>query len=102
MTAPTAATTSPPITDPLGLHARPSVKVNKLARTFQARIEIARAAEGPWVDAKSIVKVTALKAPRDTVLHIRAEGEDAAAAVAALAGLVARNFEEEPTSVATG
>jgi phosphocarrier protein len=102
MTAPTAETTSIPIKDPLGLHARPAVKLTKLAKTFQSRIEVARDAGGPWIDAKSVAKVMAAKAPRDTVLHIRAEGDDAAAAVAAIAGLVARNFEEEATRAAPG
>ena len=94
--------TSPPIRDPLGLHARPAVKLTKLAKTFRSRIEVARDADGPWIDAKSIVKVMAAKAPRDAVLHIRAEGDDAEAAVAAIAGLVGRNFEEDATHAGPG
>jgi len=38
--------------------------------------------------------VMATKAPKDTVLFFRAEGTDAAAAVAALIGLVKRDFED--------
>jgi phosphocarrier protein len=82
------------ITHEVGLHARPSVKFTKLAKTFAAEVEIALAANGPWFDAKSIVKVMATKAPKDTVLFFRAEGTDAAAAVAALIGLVKRDFED--------
>ena len=82
------------ITHDVGLHARPSVKFTKLAKTFAARVEIALSADGPWFDAKSIVKVMATKAPKDTVLFFRAEGTDAAAAVAALIGLVKRDFED--------
>jgi phosphocarrier protein len=48
----------------VGLHARPSVKLTKLAKTFAAEVELATAREGPWIDAKSIVKVMALKARR--------------------------------------
>lgn len=83
------------MTHAIGLHARPSVKLTKLAKTFTAQIELATAgAEGPWIDAKSIVKVMAAKAPKDTTLFFRAQGEDAAAALAALTALVERDFDE--------
>ena len=84
----------------VGLHARPSVKLTKLAKSFGCRIEMARPASGPWIDAKSIVKVMAMKAPRDTTLHFRAEGDGAAEAVNALSGLVARNFDEDHADAA--
>ena len=79
-----------------GLHARPSVKLTKLAKTFSSRIELAVAGEGPWIDAKSIVKVMATKAPRDTILYFRAEGDDAKVAVDSLVALVASDFEDAP------
>lgn len=84
------------ITNPTGLHARPAVKLTKLAKAYCARIELAFAVEGPWIDAKSVVKVMALKAPRGAVLHFTAEGGDAAAAIAALLDLVRRDFDEAP------
>ncbi|TIR65389.1 MAG: HPr family phosphocarrier protein, partial [Mesorhizobium sp.] len=49
----------------------------------------------PWFDAKSIVKVMAAKAPKGTVLHIRARGDGASNAVEALVGLVQRDFDED-------
>ena len=82
------------ITHDVGLHARPSVKLTKLAKGFGAAIEIAGTAEGPWIDAKSIVKVMAMKAKQHSTLHLRASGADAAAAVAALTSLVQRDFDE--------
>ena len=85
---------------PVGLHARPSVKLTKLAKSFGCRIEVAQQASGPWIDAKSIVRVMAMKAPRDTTLHFRAEGDGAAEAVNALSGLVARNFDEDHADAA--
>ena len=84
------------LTHPVGLHARPSVKLTKLAKTFASRIELALTADGPWIDAKSIVKVMATKAPRNSVLHFRAEGDDAKAAVDALIALVVGDFEDAP------
>jgi phosphocarrier protein HPr len=82
------------ITHDVGLHARPSVKFTKLAKTFPAQVEMALDAGGPWIDAKSIVKVMAAKAPKGTTMHLRAEGEGADAALEALVDLVARDFDE--------
>lgn len=88
------ATASVLITHEVGLHARPSVKFTKLAKTFAARVEMALDAAGPWIDAKSIVKVMATKAPKGTTIHLRAEGEGAGEAVDALVALVERDFDE--------
>ena len=88
------AETSVLMSNPTGLHARPAVKLTKLAKTFMSRVEILPAGRGDWVDAKSIVKVMALKSPGNTHLSIRAEGEDAETAVAALAALIERHFDE--------
>jgi phosphocarrier protein len=82
------------ITHDVGLHARPSVKLTKLAKGFQSRIEIACSEAGPWIDAKSIVKVMAMKAKQNTELLLRASGDDAEAAVAAIVDLVKRDFDE--------
>ena len=78
----------------VGLHARPSVKLTKLAKKFVSRVELAMSADGPWIDAKSIVKVMAFKAPKDTTLFFRAEGDDADAAVQTLVELVESDFGE--------
>jgi phosphocarrier protein len=90
------------MTHEVGLHARPSVKLTKLAKGFRARIELGMTEDGPWIDAKSIVKVMGTKAPQGTVLHFRAEGEDADQAVRALTELVACDFEEGGGDVAAG
>lgn len=82
------------ITHGVGLHARPSVKFTKLAKGFAARIDVALGAEGPWIDAKSIVKVMATKAPKGSMLFLRAEGEDAQDAIDALVSLIKRDFDE--------
>jgi phosphocarrier protein len=57
-------------------------------------IEIAGAPDGPWIDAKSIVKVMAMKARQNSTLFVRAAGADAEAAVAAVTALVTRDFDE--------
>jgi len=78
-----------------GLHARPAVKMTKLAKRFAAKISMANSAEGSWIDAKSIVKVMAAKAPRDSLLLFHAEGADAQAAVDALVALVEQDFPDD-------
>ncbi len=88
------------LTNDVGLHARPSVKLTQLAKRFGARIEFARAAIGPWVDAKSPVKVMRFKAAKGETLHFRASGADAAEALAAIVALVESGFAtdgEEPS-----
>lgn len=82
------------ITHDVGLHARPSVKLTKLAKRFSAQIEIAADPEGPWIDAKSIVKVMGAKMPQGTILQLRATGIEAQPAVDALIDLVNQDFEE--------
>lgn len=82
------------ITHPTGLHARPAVKLTKLAKLFDADIRLRGLPAGEWVDAKSIVKVMALKLKSGTVIEIEAAGAGAEEAIAGLAGLVERNFDE--------
>jgi phosphocarrier protein len=76
-----------------GMHARPAVKLTKLAKKFQAQISI-RASNAEWINAKSIAKVMALRAARDSIIEIEASGEDAEGAVAALIDLVAADFPD--------
>ena len=83
------------ITHPTGLHARPAVRLTRLAKTFPATIRVRPLPSGTWIDAKSIVKVMALKLRTGTEIEIEAEGEGAEAAIASLGGLVTRNFDED-------
>ena len=91
------------LTNNVGLHARPSVKLTQLAKSFGARVEFALTTTGPWVDAKSPVKVMRFKAAKGETLHFRASGDDAAEALAAIVALVERGFavegEEPPESL---
>jgi phosphocarrier protein len=89
-----AVTASAVLTNAVGLHARPSVKLTRLAKTFACDIEIALSADGPWVDAKSPVKVMRVKAPQGSILHVRVTGEDAPAAARAIMALVEAGFDE--------
>lgn len=92
---PPVASGSAVLTNAVGLHARPSVKLTQLAKSFASTVEIALQAEGPWVDAKSPVKVMRVKAPQGATLHVRATGSDAGDAASAILSLVERHFDEE-------
>jgi phosphocarrier protein HPr len=89
-----ALRTSITITHPTGLHARPAVKLTKLAKSFPATLRLRQAPEGSWVDAKSIVKVMGLKMRTGTLLELEAEGEAAEQALSELRSLVERDFDE--------
>lgn len=80
--------------DRVGLHARPAVKLTKLAKTFESRVEISADESKTWVNAKSPNAVMKLRAPWKTRLVIRAAGLDAKNAVKGLITLVEANFGE--------
>lgn len=82
------------IQDPTGLHARPAVKLTKLAKSFESAIEIRAEGGEDWTNAKSPNAVMKLKAAHGLPLHIRAAGDDARAAVDALVALVHRDFHD--------
>lgn len=69
-----------------GLHARPAALFVSAAKGFTARIEVG--ARGIWVDAKSIMGVLRLGVRQGETVVLRADGEDAAAAVAALTAVL--------------
>ena len=87
-------TASAVLINPVGLHARPSVKLTQCAKSFAAKIEIALAPDGPWTDAKSPVKVMRVKAPQGAMLYFRVAGSDGDAALAAVLALVHDGFGE--------
>ncbi len=75
-----------------GIHARPAAEIVKTAAKFKANITIIR--DDLDVNGKSIMGVMMLAAECGAEVVIRAEGEDEAAAVDALATLVASKFGE--------
>ena len=81
------------IVNKYGLHARPAVQFVEIANQYNCKIEVSNGTLA--VDAKSIMSVMRLAATKGTVLRIAADGDDAEAAVEALAKLVAEGFGEE-------
>jgi phosphocarrier protein HPr len=80
------------IVNQLGLHARPAAQIVKTASAYKAQIEIVK--DGMAVNDKSIMGVMMLAAECGSMITLRADGEDEAAAVEALAALVGRGFGE--------
>jgi phosphocarrier protein len=81
------------IRNKLGLHARAAAKIAKTSTQFQSRIRIIK--NGREADAKSILDIMTLSCPQGTRIELRAEGKDAAEALAALAVLFENKFGEE-------
>jgi len=78
----------------VGMHARPAVKLTKLAKRFQSQIAMRVAGAVDWIDAKSVAKVMAMRAARDSIIEFEARGADARAAVAALIRLIEQDFPD--------
>jgi phosphocarrier protein HPr len=80
------------IVNKLGLHARPAAEIVKNASRFKSHITLVR--DDLEVNGKSIMGVMMLAAEFGATVVVRAEGEDADAALDALAALVAAKFGE--------
>ena len=76
----------------VGMHARPAVKLTRLAKRFRARIALRVEGAAEWIDAKSVAKVMAMRAPCDSTIEFVATGADSRAAVGALTALAANDF----------
>ncbi len=80
------------ISNRLGLHARASAKLVQLVQGFKSTVWLA--SKGREVNAQSIMGVMMLAAGLGSPLTIRADGPDEEAAVAAVAALFERKFDE--------
>jgi phosphocarrier protein len=80
------------ISNRLGLHARASAKLTKLAGGFKSDIHLAR--NGRRVNAKSIMGVMMLAAGMGATVGIDVEGPDEIEAMAALRELIDSRFGE--------
>jgi phosphocarrier protein HPr len=76
-----------------GIHARPAAEIVKTAARFTASIVLEK--DGLEVNGKSIMGVMMLAAECGSVVIIRADGVDEAAALDALAELISSKFGEK-------
>ena len=84
--------TSITISNKLGLHARASAKLTKLAASFQSDVFMSR--NNRRVNAKSIMGVMMLAAGMGSEIEIEVEGPDEQAATDALVALINDKFGE--------
>lgn len=84
--------TSATISNKLGLHARASAKLTKLAASFPCEVWISRGERR--VNAKSIMGVMMLAAGLGATLELETNGVDEAAAMDALLAMMAEKFGE--------
>jgi phosphocarrier protein HPr len=80
------------ISNRLGLHARASAKLTKLAGSFACDIHMSR--NGRRINAKSIMGVMMLAAGMGTEVEIEVAGADEEQALKALVALIADRFGE--------
>lgn len=75
------------ITNPQGFHLRPATKFAQLAGKFQSTVTVCKGEQR--IDGKSPLGLIFLGADQGTELILEVSGEDAPAAIAALAELMA-------------
>ncbi len=76
-----------------GIHARPAAMIVKVANKFKSDITLAK--DDDEINAKSIMGIITLAATYQTVLTLKADGEDEAEAVEAISKIFENKFEEE-------
>lgn len=81
------------VANEMGLHARPAANLAKRAQDFSAEIHLL--AKGREANAKSVLDILSLAAPKGAEITLRARGEDADDAVERLAAYFAANLGEE-------
>jgi phosphocarrier protein HPr len=75
-----------------GIHARPAAEIVKTAARFKAEVTIMK--DDLDVNAKSIMGVMMLAAECGSTVVLRATGDDAEAALDAIAAVIASGFGE--------
>lgn len=80
------------IVNRLGLHARASAKLTQTAAKFSSDVFMTR--NGRRINAKSIMGVMMLAAPKGSLVTLDVSGADEADAMAALVKLIAERFGE--------
>ena len=81
------------IINELGMHARAATRFVQVANRYHADVDVEK--DGQTVNGKSIMGVLMLVAAQGSVIRVRARGDDAEEAMAALAELINSKFGEE-------
>ncbi|GEJ58621.1 phosphocarrier protein HPr [Anaeromyxobacter diazotrophicus] len=81
------------IVNTLGLHARAAAQLVQTANRYRAEVQVTK--DGAEVNGKSIMGVLTLAAAKGTQIVVACEGEDAQAAMDALAKVIENGFGEK-------
>lgn len=81
------------IVNELGMHARAATKFVQTANRYKCSVTVEK--DGQEVNGKSIMGVLMLVAAKGSWITVKCDGEDAQAAMAALAQLVKEKFGED-------
>lgn len=81
------------IVNEAGIHATPAALLVRLAEKFKSDIQLEKG--GVVVDGKSILSIMLLAAACNSEIRVMVNGEDENEALEAVAGLIARGFEEK-------
>jgi phosphocarrier protein FPr len=84
-----------------GLHARPAARFVETVRRFEADVTVRNLSTGgPAVSGRSVSSLSTLGVPSGDQIEVNASGRQAREALAAIAALVRRNFDD-PVTVAS-
>jgi phosphocarrier protein len=81
------------IVNALGLHARAAAQLVQMANRYRSEVHVEK--DGQEVNGKSIMGVLTLAAAKGTEIVVRCEGDDADAALTAIATLIEAGFGEK-------
>lgn len=81
------------ILNKLGIHARPAAQFVKTASKFKAEVRVEK--DDEEVDGKSIMGLMMLAAGHGSKIIVKIDGADEEEAMAAIASLIERKFEED-------
>lgn len=80
------------IVNTLGLHARAAAQLVQTANRYRADVQVTK--DGAEVNGKSIMGVLTLAAAKGTQIMVACDGDDAQAAMDALASIIENGFGE--------
>lgn len=82
------------VSNEMGLHARPAAQIAHIASRFSSVLKLRKTGARGEADCRSVLSLLMLAAGKGVEIEIVATGEDASAAVDALAGYFKTGFGE--------
>ena len=84
------------IRNKMGIHARPATELVKLARSYDAEVNLIK--EGKTVSASSVLGIMMLGSHCGESITVEASGKDAEQALTAIVGLLETEFDQDSQS----